>query len=165
MKYEVTVGENRYIIEVNEEGRIVMDGEPVEVDFSKVGDTSLCLLLVNHESFEGLVEPTEDMWHVLFRGDLYEVGVADERTQLMRARAGMAVPETGELAIKAPMPGLVVTVLVAVGQEVQKGDKLVILESMKMENELKAPRAGKVERINVKPGDSVEQGQPLVVIV
>lgn len=165
MKYEVTVGENKYIIEVNEEGRIVMDGETVEVDFSKIGDTSLCLLLVNHESFEGLVEPTEDMWHVLFRGDLYEVSVADERAQLMRARAGMAVPETGELVIKAPMPGLVVKVPVEIGQEVQKGDKLIILESMKMENELKAPRAGKVERINVKPGDSVEQGQPLVVIV
>jgi len=165
MKYEVTVGEAKYVIEVNEEGRIVMDGEPVEVDFSKVGDTSLCLLLVNHESFEGLVEPTEEMWHVLFRGDLYEVAVADERAQLMRARAGMAVPESGELPIKAPMPGLVVKVPVEIGQEVKKGDKLVILESMKMENELKAPRDGRVERINVKPGDSVEQGQSLVVIV
>ena len=164
MKYEVNVGENKYIIEVNEEGRIVVDGEVVEVDFSRIGETSLNLLLVNHESFEGLVEPHEDQWQVLFRGDLYEVNVADERTQLMRSRAGMAVPETGELPIKAPMPGLVVRIPVEVGQEVKKGDKVAILESMKMENELKAPRDGKVERVVAKSGDRVEQGQVLVVI-
>ena len=63
------------------------------------------------------------------------------------------------------MPGLVVATPVEVGQEVELGDNVVILESMKMENELKAPRAGRVERINVKPGDSVEQNQTLVVIV
>ncbi len=165
MKYEVTIGESKYIIEVNTEGQITLDGQIVEVDFSRVGESSLCLLLVNNESFEALVEPQDELWHVLFRGDLYEVNVADERAQLMRARAGVIVPESGELAIKAPMPGLVVKVPVEVGQEVSKGDKIIILESMKMENELKAPRDGRVERIQVASGDRVEQGQVLVVIV
>jgi biotin carboxyl carrier protein len=164
MKYEVSVGEYKYMIEVNQEGQVTLDGQDVQVDFARIG-LGLCLLLVNHESFEGLVEQKEDVWQVLFRGDLYEVQVADERTQLMRARAGMAVPDTGELPIKAPMPGMVVSVLVEIGQEVAKGDNMVILESMKMENELKTPRAGKVERINVAKGDSVDQGQVLVVIV
>jgi biotin carboxyl carrier protein len=165
MRYEVTVGENVYQIEVNQEGRITLDGEDVDVDFSRIGGGSLYLLLVNHESFEGLVEKHGDVWDVLFRGDLYEVQVADERAQLMRARAGMAVPDSGEIQIKAPMPGMVVKIPVEVGQQINKGDNLIILESMKMENELKAPRNGKVERINVKPGNSVEQGQVLVVIV
>lgn len=165
MKYEVTTGEHSYMIEVNHEGQMILDGQLVEVDFSRVGDTSLCLLLVNHESFEALVEPKDDLWQVLFRGDLYEVQVADERAQLMRARAGLLVPETGELAIKAPMPGLVVKIPVQAGQEVHKGDNIIILESMKMENELKAPRDGRVERINVRERDSVEQNQVLVVIV
>jgi biotin carboxyl carrier protein len=102
---------------------------------------------------------------VLVRGDLYEVQVTDERSQLMRARAHMSVPESGELPIKAPMPGLVINIPVEVGQEVTKGDNLVILESMKMENELKAPRDGRVERIIVKVGSSVEQHQTLIVIV
>jgi len=164
MKYEVTVGENTYSIEVNQEGQVTLDGQEVPVDFSEIG-SGLCLLLVNNESFEGLVEQKEDGWSVLFRGDLYEVQVADERAQLMRARAGMAVPDSGELPIKAPMPGMVVTVPVEVGQQVEKGQNIVILESMKMENELKTPRAGTVERINVKKGDSVEQGQVLVVLV
>lgn len=165
MKYEVIVGENKYMIEVNQEGQVMLNGQEVQVDFSRVGETGLCLLLVNHESFEGLVEQRNEVWHVLFRGDLYEVQVADERAQLMRARAGMLVPDSGELAIKAPMPGMVVAVPVQVGQEVEKGQNIVILESMKMENELKSPRAGKVDRIHVKKGDSVEQGQALVVIV
>jgi biotin carboxyl carrier protein len=164
MKYEVTVGDNKYTLEVNQEGQVTLDGEEVQVDFTKIGE-GLCLLLVNNESFEGLVEQKEDTWQVLFRGDLYEVQVADERTQLMRARAGMAVPDSGEWPIIAPMPGLVVSVPVEVGQQVEKGDNIVILESMKMENELKTPRAGRIERIVIKKGDSVEQGQVLAVIV
>ena len=67
--------------------------------------------------------------------------------------------------MKSPMPGLVVAVPVNEGQAVEKGQVLVILESMKMQNELKAPHAGKVERIKVKPGESVEQRQLLLNVV
>ncbi len=165
MRYEVTVNDQKYVVEVNQNGQITIDGQVVLVEFSRIGDSGLHLLLVDNESFEGLVEEHEDIWQVLFRGDLYEVQVADERAQLMRARARMPVPDSGELPIKAPMPGLVVNVPVEIGQEVSKGDNLVILESMKMENELKAPRNGRVERINIKVGSSVEQYQTLVVIV
>lgn len=165
MRYEVTVNDRKYMIEVNQDGQITVDGQVVLVEFSRIGDTGLHLLLVNNESFEGLVEEHEDVWQVLFRGDRYEVQVADERSQLMRARAHMSVPESGELPIKAPMPGLVVNVPVEIGQQVAKGDNLVILESMKMENEIKAPRDGRVERVNVKAGNSVEQHQTLLVIV
>ena len=164
MKYEVTVGETVYTIEVNQEGELTLDGAEVPVDFSEIG-TGLCLLLVNNESFEGLVEQKGDTWRVLFRGDMYEVQVADERAQLMRARSGISVPDSGEWPIKSPMPGMVVSVPVEVGQEVRKGDNVVILESMKMENELKTPRGGKISEIMVKKGDSVDQGQVLVVII
>ena len=119
---------------------------------------------MNNESFEALVERDEDTWHVLMRGTLYDVQVIDERSQLLRSRSLSLVPESGEVAIRAPMPGLVVAVPVQLGQPIEAGDNLVILESMKMENELKAPRSGHVERINVQAGDSVEQNQVLVVI-
>ncbi len=161
MKYEVTVGENKYNIEVNQEGAVMLDGQEVQVDFSEIG-TGLCLLIVNNESFEGLVEQKEDGWGVLFRGDLYDVQVADERTQLMRARSGMAVPDSGELPIKAPMPGLVVRVLVQPGQGVEPGQGLIVLEAMKMENELKARAAARIRAIRVAPGQAVEKGQLLV---
>jgi biotin carboxyl carrier protein len=98
------------------------------------------------------------------RGDLYAVRVSDERAQRLSAAAGSLVPESGEVPIRAPMPGLVVAVPVEVGQEVEAGDILVILESMKMENELKAPRTAVVERVHVQARDRVEQNQTLVVI-
>ena len=66
--------------------------------------------------------------------------------------------------MKAPMPGMVVSISVEEGQEVEKGQVLVILESMKMQNELKSPRAGKVNRIRVKSGDNVEQRQTLLSV-
>ncbi len=165
MKYEVTVGENVYIIEVNREGEVTFDGEVYAIDFAPIGESGLYSLLANNASFEALVEQRDDRWQVLMQGYLYEVEVLDERSQLMRARSTLTVPDSGELLIKAPMPGLVVEVSVEVGQEVEACQKVVILESMKMENELKSPRDGTVHRVNVGPGDSVEQNQVLVVIV
>lgn len=165
MKYEVTVGESTYTVEINEQGQVLLDGEPVEVDFNAVGESGLVSLLVDNESFEALLERGEQDWHVLLAGNLYDVSVVDERSKLLRSRATSMVPDSGEVAIRAPMPGLVVALRVELGQAVAAGDNVAILESMKMENEIKAPRAGTVERIDVAAGDSVEQGQILVVIV
>lgn len=164
MKYEVLAGDETYTVEIRE-GGVWLNDEPVEVDFGALGERGLYSLLVNQESFEALVEQKDEHWRILLRGNLYEVQVMDERAQLLRSRAISLVPESGEVAITAPMPGLVVAVPVEIGQQVESGDNLVILESMKMENELKAPRAGRVERINVAAGDNVEQDQSLVVIV
>ena len=79
------------------------------------------------------------------------------------ARGGVA--EHGEFHLKAPMPGLVVAIPVSEGQTVSKGDVLLMLESMKMQNELKAPRAGTIARMRVKVGDSVELKQTLLSVV
>jgi biotin carboxyl carrier protein len=92
------------------------------------------------------------------------VKVEDERERRRRAAAGGGVAEGGEYHLKAPMPGLVVTVSVEEGQEVKKGQVLLILESMKMQNELKSPRDGVVNRIRVKAGESVEQKQALLSV-
>ena len=143
MEYEVTVGERVFLVEIDDKGQVLLDGEPTDVDFNVIGEMGLYSLLANNESFEALVEQAEDGWHVLMRGTLYDVQVVDERTRLLRSRAMSLVPETGEVPIRAPMPGLVVAVPVEPGQHVESGENLVILESMKMENELKAPRAGR----------------------
>jgi biotin carboxyl carrier protein len=79
-------------------------------------------------------------------------------------RLERGVTEGGEYHLKAPMPGLVVTISVEEGQEVKKGQVLLILESMKMQNELKSPRDGVVNRIKVKAGESVEQKQALLSV-
>lgn len=165
MKYLVTIDQDTYIIDVQSGGDVLLDGEPMSIDFSSVGESGLCSLLVNNESFEALVEQRGNYWQVLLLGTLYDIQVIDERAERLRKSVISLISDTGEIPITAPMPGLIVAVPVAQGQEVAKGDNLVILESMKMENELKAPRSGRVERVNVSAGDGVERDQVLIVLV
>jgi biotin carboxyl carrier protein len=101
---------------------------------------------------------------VLLLGELYTVQVEDDlRRQITHRRRAQARP-SGRMAVKAPMPGLVVAVPVKEGQEVSTGDVLVILESMKMENEVRAPCEGRVSRVRVSPSETVEKGQTLVML-
>jgi biotin carboxyl carrier protein len=102
---------------------------------------------------------------VLLRGRLYPAQVEDEREKRLRAAGGGGVADSGEYHLKAPMPGLVVAVPVSEGEAIKKGQVLLILESMKMQNELKAPRDGTVHRVRVKPGESVEQKQTLLSVM
>jgi biotin carboxyl carrier protein len=96
---------------------------------------------------------------------LFPITVEDEREKRLRSAAGGGVAETGEFHLRAPMPGLVVTIPVEEGQSIQKGQVVLILESMKMQNELKAPRDGTIGRIRVKPGETVEQKQTLLSVM
>ena len=97
-------------------------------------------------------------------GRQFQVMVEDERDKRLRAAAGGSVSEAGEYHLKAPMPGMVVSILVEEGQKIEKGQVLLILESMKMQNELKSPRAGTIGRLRVKAGESVEQRQTLLSV-
>ena len=164
MKYQATVNGRTFEIEINADGRILVNGEPRAIDFRELREGELYSLLVDHLSYEAVVEERDDQYHVLMAGDLYEVQVTDERSRRL-ASAFMALGDiSGEVAIRAPMPGLIVRVPVGEGQAVAKGDTVVILESMKMENELKAPRDGTIRHVNVKAGDSVEQNKVLMTI-
>jgi len=164
MKYQATVNGRTFEIEVNQDGRILVNNQPRTIDFRELREGELYSVLVDYLSYEAVVEERDDTYHVLMAGDLYEVSVTDERSRRL-ASAFMALGDvSGEVAIRAPMPGLIVRVPVQEGDVIAKGDTVIILESMKMENELKAPREGKVHRVNVKAGDSVEQNKVLVTI-
>lgn len=164
MKYQTIVGGRTFEIEINEDGRILVNGEPRAIDFRALRKGELYSMLLDHHSFEAVVEERDEQYYVLIDGNLYEVSVTDERSRRL-AGAFMAFGDSGaEVSIRAPMPGLIVRVPVAEGQTVSKGETLVILESMKMENELKSPRDGTVHRVYVAAGDSVEQNKVLVTI-
>ena len=165
MKYITTVGEKQYLVEIIDDRHVSVDGKVYEVDFESVSGQPVYSLIVDGKSHESYVAQVDDIWQVLMRGRLYPVSVEDEREKRLRAAAGGGVAETGEFHLKAPMPGLVVTIPVAEGQEVKKGQVLLILESIKMQNELKSPRDGKVNRIKVKAGESVEQRQTLLSVM
>ena len=164
MKYVTTVEDKQYTVEIIDEKHVSVDGKIYNIDFESVSGQPVFSLIVDGKSHEAYVQQGDDNWQVLLRGRLYPATVVDEREQRLRAAAGGGVTETGELHLKAPMPGLIVAVLVAEGQEIKKGQVLLILESMKMQNELKAPRDGTVNRIKVKPGESVEQKQALLSV-
>ena len=111
-----------------------------------------------------MAEASGDEYDVLIGSEMFHLTVQDEWTRRLANIQRKNLVETGELAVKAPMPGAVVAIEVEVGQEVKKGHGLVILSAMKMENEIKAPRSGTVKSIDVQAGQTVEQGRTLVVL-
>jgi biotin carboxyl carrier protein len=164
MKYIATVNEKEYIIEIDRDDEVVVNGQTYAIDFQELTEGGILSLLLNNRSLEGLVDMQDEYMDVLILGGLYEVKVQDERVyRLMQAR-GEAGGVTGDVIVTSPMPGLIVATPVAQGAQVKKGDKVVVLESMKMENELRSPRDGVVHRLHVTAGASVEKGQPLVTI-
>lgn len=164
MRYLATVGEFEFTVEIENGRQVTINGMTHQIDLEALGDELVYSLLLDGRSYEALVSPADDAWQVLLKGVQHLVYVEDERERRLRAAAGSSLPEHQEFLLKAPMPGLIVEVPVTNGQEVKKGDVLLILESMKMQNELKSPRNGVVSRIRVEVGDSVNQRDTLLIV-
>ena len=149
------LGDGRYAALVN--------GTRYELD-SLVLPHGAVSLLINGESYAVEFEDRPDgEVSVQVNGQVTRVDIADERTLRLRAAsAGFSVE--GKQTLAAPMPGKVVKVLVKPGDAVEEGQGLVIIEAMKMENELKSPKAGKVIEVAAKEGVAVEAGTKLVVV-
>lgn len=165
MKYVTTTDNRELVIEILDEHHISVDGVSYVIDFESVSEQTVYSLLANNKSYEALVYESDEGWQVLLHGSQYVLLVEDERERRLRASLGGGPSENVDFHLKAPMPGLIVSVPVKDGQSIEKGDVLVILESMKMQNELKSPRPGKVSRVRIKPGDSVEQRDTLLSVI
>ncbi|MBK7863690.1 MAG: biotin/lipoyl-binding protein [Archangiaceae bacterium] len=148
------LGESRYAV--------TLDGVKHELESLVLPHGAVSLILDGH-SYAVEFEENQDEVKVLVKGQVTRVDIADERKLRMRAAtAGFSVE--GKQTVTAPMPGKVVKVLVKVGDEVKEGQGIVVVEAMKMENELKAPKAGKVTEVTAVEGTAVENGAKLVVI-
>lgn len=165
MRYVTTIDDHEYFVDILDEHRVSVDGVIYQVDFMPVGDQPVYSLVVNGESIDAHVSADENTWQVLFHGSLFTASVEDEREKRLRAALAGKVAEHEDFHLKAPMPGMVVSIPVTEGLQVQKGSVLVILESMKMQNELRSPRDGKVVRVRVKAGDRVEQRETMLSVV
>ncbi len=164
MKYEAQIADKTYEITIEDDGNILFEGRPIEASLLQVGPLGLYSLVVDHQSFEVVVEETSWGYRVLFGDSAIPVRVFDERQlRLAGQRQDLLIP-SGEVTIDAPIPGLIIRILVEEGQEVKQNQPVALLEAMKMENELRAPRAGTIGEIKVQPGESVEQGTPLIVL-
>lgn len=163
-KYFAEIEGVEYQIEILSDNRVVINGESYELNFQGLRQHLSYSLLLEGKSFEINIYQDNGIWEVLLRGNQFSVQVEDERERRMRMAAGQASKQEGKIILQAPMPGLVIDIPVKEGQEVEKGNVLLILESMKMQNELTAPRAGRITRIQAKVNDHVDRKQALLVL-
>jgi biotin carboxyl carrier protein len=168
--YSVTIAEKTYRVELTRSAsgwQCKLDGREFPVDVAPLGG-GLLSLLVNGRSYE----VRQDISTASNGGDS-EVGVVIGRERFsavvrdprsLRARHGRDSGTQGPKKIKAPMPGKVVRILAPAGTEVESGQPVLVIEAMKMQNELKAPKKGRVSKLNVAEGAAVESGQTLAEV-
>jgi len=166
MAFIAKLGEQTYTVEIEEISksvyRVSVEGNEFLVDGKKTGRTNYSLI-VDNRSFEIEVDNTDDEYRVLVDGRNYRIDLVDERrVRVGGTQSGLGLQ--GRQPVSVPMPGKIVAVLVSEGDAVEKGQGLVIVEAMKMENEVRSPIGGAVKEIKVKPGDTVEGGAVLVVV-
>ncbi len=167
MRYEVTHGQDNFRVEIVEispdtyEVRLD-DQAPVRVDACKEART-IYSLLIESRQYEGSVDWSDDgALHVHLGTSAFEFTAIDERRKLLVS--GIEPPAAGKQELLAQMPGKIVKVLVELGQQVELDEGLIVIEAMKMENELRSPIQGTVTQIEVGEGDAVETGTLLIVV-
>ncbi len=162
MRYFVTIGTRVLEVELGPQG-VRVEGEDVVADLAEMDGTEVRALLLGGKSHRILVgrEGPGD-WSLYLSGRRLQARVLDERRQAIQKLTGMGLGGGGPKALRAPMPGLVIKVEVKEGDQVVPGQGLVIVEAMKMENELRAEGEGRVGRVLVAAGQTVEKDQVLV---
>jgi biotin carboxyl carrier protein len=174
MHYEVSVGEKIYRVEMerteNPAGRensgpvswnIRLDGREISVNCLRIGDNSLSLI-ANGESFETRIDRSGEALTIFLEGKPYHCIVHDPRSLRSSKRTG--THEAGEQRITASMPGKVVRVLARAGEAIQAGQGILVIEAMKMQNEVRAPKAGTLKSIVAQQGANVNAGEVLATI-
>jgi biotin carboxyl carrier protein len=161
MIYHVTLGERSYEVELGPDG-VSVDGRHIDVDLERVDGDATRSLIVDGASHRLTARRIgRETWDLHLRGRRLRADVVDERTRVIREMTGGVGASHGPEPIKAPMPGMVVKVEVEEGEVVQEGQGVVIVEAMKMENELSSPIDGVVAEVAVREGDTVEAGAAL----
>jgi biotin carboxyl carrier protein len=173
MLYQVRVGQKSYRLELQtlEEPatpgvstglwRIRLDGRVLLINAAPAGADTLSLLM-NGQSFEVRRERLQGSLQIFVRGTAYSVSIEDPRSLRSRKRAGM--DDAGPQKLISSMPGKVVRVLAREGDEVAAGQGVVVVEAMKMQNEVRSPKAGTLVRMLAKPGKNVDAGEVLAIV-
>ena len=165
MKFTATIGTRARVVEVTkDEGRyrVTIDGELWDVD-ARLTAQGISSLLIDGVSHVADVDDHEGACIVDVGGETYTVHVEEQTRYIIRTRGG-AAGGAGSQTVKAPLPGKITHVGVQAGDTVTAGQSLVVIEAMKMENDLKATGAGTVAEVRVTAGQAVNAGDVLVVI-
>lgn len=162
--YKINVNGNHAFKIETENDTIKVDGEVVQLDAIQLSATQSHVLYKNKSyNLEIVSEDKEEKtMDIKVNGNVYKVSVEDQYDQLLKKLGLDNISSKKVKEIKAPMPGLVLNIIAKEGQEIKKGDNLLILEAMKMENILKSPTDGTVKKILINIGDKVEKNQVLI---
>lgn len=162
MKYDVRIGGKTRVVELarnSEKWRISLDGSPLDVDAVEVAPNTFSILFEG-ESFEVRVAPLPDGSLTLHTG-MAEFTAEVEDPRAWRGRRHGSFEAEGRQQISAPMPGKIVRVLVNTGDAVEVGQGILVVEAMKMQNEIRSPKGGRVEKLFVSEGQAVNAGDIL----
>lgn len=163
MKYFVRIGEERVEVTIDGEN-VTLDDQAVRAHVEDLPGTPLQIVTIGTELHRVLARrgSQRGQYDVTIDGYRFAIEALDERTRTIRELAGASARPVGPAHLVAPMPGLVVRVSVQEGDQVRAGQGLVVMEAMKMENELRATAAGTIRRVVVSPGSAVEKGAILL---
>ena len=162
MRYHVTLAGRTIEVELAPDS-VRVAGEPVVADLEALAEGPVRSLLLDGASHRVVARSLgQGRWDLRVGSTHFEVDVTDERTRRIRDVIAAGAPPAGPKPVRAPMPGLVVRVEVQVGDVVRPGQGLVIVEAMKMENELRAEAVGRVTAVRVAAGEAVERDQVLI---
>ena len=165
MKYFASVNGRPHEVELAEEqGQLVVrvDGQRLELSFEEVDELGQVIVLHEGRSYALSVEGDSERVAITHAGHFYEIELEDERERAAHAAERAGAKSGG--VVNAIMPGVVVELLVKKGQTVEKGQPLLILSAMKMQNEIAAPQAGVVKELHVAAGQAVSAGAKLVTL-
>ncbi len=164
MIYLITIGDKKYEISIDGDlSSIKINNRDVNVDYRLLRGGKLHSILANHIGHEFALTRTDGGFEAWHGSRQLHIEVSDEKTERFKSLMGGIKGAARAESLKAPMPGLILKVEIEVGQSIKKGDGLIIIEAMKMENELKAHSSGIIKEIKVKPGQPVEKNQVLIV--
>jgi len=161
MHFQALLGDQSFDLDL-QAGTVLVDGAPADARLHRLGPHTFHLLLDGRSLVFTVERDDAQTVRITHAGRTASVRLKSERDLLLE-RLGIADDAAAGVAeLRAPMPGLVLQVLVAPGQEVEAGAGLAVLEAMKMENELRAAAAGTVAAVHVAPGDAVGKGDLLI---
>jgi len=167
MKYFVMNGEAEHVIEFTNSDdavQLILNGEKSRVELIPLGKKNLYSFFFNNQSYELFIHKNNGIYRVSLNGRKYEFELEDEKTRFLKSLIKAEQVQTGQIEMKAPMPGLIVKIGVSEGQTVAKGDALFIIEAMKMENEIRSHKAGTVTKIFKRECDSVDKDTVVMAI-
>ena len=166
MKYVVQLNGDRKVVDLESDGARYEDGQAVHTELSDIEGSPVRMVKIGTHVYRVVVQKRQGRgrYTLWVDGYRFETEALDERTRAIRDLSAASTGPAGPAPILAPMPGLIVRVSVKAGDHVEAGQGLVVMEAMKMENELRTTTAGVVRSVEVSAGMTVEKGALLVAL-